>query len=84
MSEVVNVVPRDIFDREIRIGDLCVYPVRRGSSMWMNRLTVQKISHNVKGEPKLSGQKQDGHPVNITSIDRVVLIGRDNVVPFLE
>lgn len=84
MSEATNAIPEDMFGREIRVGDLCVYPVRRGSAMWMNRLTVQKISYNLRGEAKLSGVKQDGYPVNVTSLDRVALIGRDNVVPFVE
>lgn len=74
----------DMFGREIRVGDLCVYPVRRGSSMWMNRITVNKITHDPRGNPKLGGVKGDGYPVNVTSLDRVALIGRDNVVPFLE
>jgi hypothetical protein len=85
MSDVVeNKAAKDMFDREIRLGDICVYPVRRGSSMWMNRVTVLKITHSPAGEPKLQGQKQDGYPVRVTSLDRVAIIGRDNVVPFLE
>lgn len=82
MSE--NKVPRDMFDREIRLGDICVYPVRRGSQMWMNRITVQKLSHDPRGEPRLSGVKQDGYPVNVTSLDRVAIIGRDGLVPYSE
>lgn len=77
-------VPRDMFDREIKVGDICVYPVRRGSKMWMNRLVIQKIAHDPRGKPKLSGQKGDGYPVNITSLNRVALIGRGNVIPFSE
>ena len=84
MSDVVNQVPKDMFDREIKLGDVCVYPVRRGSNMWMNRILIQKISHNPRGEARLSGQKQDGYPVNVTSLDRVAIIGRDNQVPFTE
>jgi len=84
MSDVVNQVAKDMFDREIRLGDVCVYPVRRGSKMWMNKVTVMKITHNPAGEPKLAGQKQDGYQVRVTSLDRVAIIGRDNVVPTLE
>lgn len=76
--------PKDMFDREIRIGDICVYPVRRGSQMWVNRVVVQRIIHNARGEPKISGLKQDGYPVNIVSLDRVAIIGRNNVIPSLE
>lgn len=87
MEENENVemqTPCDMFGREIKVGDICVYPVRRGSKMWMNRLVIQKVSHDPRGKPKLSGQKGDGYPVNITSLDRVALIGRDNVIPFSE
>ena len=84
MSDVVNQVAKDMFDREIRVGDICVYPVRRGSQMWMNRVLVMKITHNPRGEPTLSGQKQDGYPVRVTSLDRVAIIGRDNVIPYME
>ncbi len=75
-------VARDFFGREIKIGDICVYPVRRGSKMWVNRIVIQNITHDARGKPKLSGQKGDGYPVNISSLDRVVLVGRDNVIPF--
>ncbi len=74
-------VAKDMFDREIRVGDICVYPVRRGSQMWMNRLTVQRITFDPAGNPRLSGVKGDGYPVSVTSMDRVAIIGRNNEVP---
>jgi len=82
MSDCEARTPRDFFDREIKLGDICIYPVRRGSQMWLNRLTVQKISHDPTGQPKISGVKQDGYPVNVTSLERVVVIGRNGVIPF--
>ena len=83
-TPIENQPPKDMFDREIKVGDICVYPVRRGSNMWMNRITVNKITHDPRGNAKLSGLKGDGYPVNVTSLDRVALIGRDNVIPFSE
>lgn len=74
----------DMFGREIKIGDLCVYPVRRGSEMKMHRITINKITHEVNGAPKLSGVKGNGYSVHVTSLDRVAIIGRDNVIPFAE
>lgn len=76
--------PMDFLGREIRVGDVCTYPVRRGSNMWLNRVVIQRISHDPRGEPKLSGLKQDGYPVSVTSLDRVVIVGRNNIVPSLE
>lgn len=86
MSEEARVseAPQDMFGREIKTGDICVYPVRRGSEMWMNRFTVQAIGRTPKGAHKLSGVKGDGYPVNVTSLQRVAIIGRDNMVPFSE
>lgn len=81
---VENIKPVDHFGREIHIGDLCAYPVRRGAKMWINRLTVQKLTHDLKGNPKISGVKGNGYSVSVTSLDRVVLVGRDNTVPFME
>ena len=83
-NDAALITPRDMFDREIRVGDICVYPVRRGSKMWMNRITINRITHDVKGQPKLNGVKGDGYPVNITSLGRVAIIGRNNLVPFAE
>lgn len=77
--------PEDMFNREVRVGDICVYPVRRGSKMWMNVITVMKISHSPLGEPKISGiKKKDGYPVTVSSLDRVTIVGRDNMIPSLE
>jgi hypothetical protein len=82
MSDVAKKKPEDMFGRVIELGDLCVYPVRRGSQMWMNRITVNSISHDAAGEPRLAGQKQDGYPVRVTSLERVAIIGRNNIIPF--
>ncbi len=81
---VEKIDANDMFDRPIRIGDLCAYPVRRGAKMWMNKICVQKITHDLKGNPKISGVKGNGYSVSVTSLDRVVLVGRDNTVPFME
>ena len=41
MSEYEGKYPKDAFGTNIAIGAIVVYPSRRGSSMWMNRGTVQ-------------------------------------------
>lgn len=82
MSDL-NKPAKDFFDREILLGDLCIYPVRRGSQMWLNRITVTSITHDLNGEPRLAGNKQDGYPVRVTSLDRVAIIGRNNMIPFV-
>ena len=74
---------KDMFDREIRAGDICVYPVRRGSQMWMATVHVQHVTDESGKRPTVYGVKQLGErPVTITSLDRVAIIGR-KVVPSL-
>lgn len=74
--------PFDFLQRLIQPGDICAYPVRRGSKMWLNRLTVQEIVYDPKGNPQVKGRKEDGYPVTISALDRLVLVGRGNV-PFM-
>ena len=82
MSEINNKA-KDMFDRTIAVGDICVYPVRRGSKMWMNRIVIQTINFTDTGVT-LVGTKQDGYPVRVKCLDRVAIIGRDNVLPFVD
>lgn len=74
---------KDTFGRTLRVGDICAYPVRRGSAMRMNRFIIQKIQRGMGDKVILSGTRGDGYTVNITNIKNVVLIGRDKVIPFL-
>ncbi len=82
MSEIKKA--NDMFDREVRAGDICVYPVRRGSRMWMNKVVVKSVVIHEQGTPTIIGMKQDGYPVRIKALDRVAIIGRDGIVPFIE
>ena len=50
----------------------------------MNRVTVASISYDASGKLKLSGAKGDGYLVNVTSLGRVAIVGRNNTVPFME
>lgn len=82
MSEAIK--PVDFLDREIRVGDICVYPVRRRSAMWLNRITVHDIKHGPDGSPRIVGLKGDGHTVSVSTLERVAIVGRSNVIPFQE
>lgn len=82
MSEIKKA--NDMFDREVRVGDICVYPVRRGSRMWMNKVVVKSVVADELGIPIIVGIKQDGYPVRIKALGRVAIIGRDGMVPFVE
>ena len=41
--------PIDFLGRDIKTGDLVVYPVRRGSSMWLKRVMVTGIETRGQG-----------------------------------
>jgi len=59
----------DFLGREIKAGDLVVYPVRRGSSMWMSRMTVLSTEGG-----KLAGNNPEGRRVSLTSLGNVVVV----------
>lgn len=41
MSE--NKEARDFMGREIKVGDTVIYPVRAGSSMWLQKMRVSQV-----------------------------------------
>jgi hypothetical protein len=43
MSNPVNHRARDLMDREFGVNDTIVYPVRRGSKLWMAVATVTQV-----------------------------------------
>jgi hypothetical protein len=71
-----TVSPVDFVNRTIEIGNTVVYPVRQGSSMWLNKMVVTGIENRDKGYV-LVGYIPD-HPgkrrVQISSLDRCVVI----------
>lgn len=59
---------RDFFDREIEVGDLVTWPVRRASRMWMNAGTVMAVSAD-----ELSVCKRDtGRTVTLKNAKTVI------------
>ena len=66
-------VARDFVDREIKAGNTIAYPVRRGSKMWLNKLTVQQVCEGPKG-PQVSGVNSKGRRVAVTNLGNVVVV----------
>lgn len=60
MSEtpVATDAARDFLGREIQVGNLITYPVRKGSSMWLNKLKVTQV-RNTGGVFSLVGYNPD-------------------------
>lgn len=63
----------DYLCREIELGDTLVYPVRRGSRMYLNRLTVTDINND---ENTVSGPNPLGRYVTVSRPDRTVVAGQ--------
>ena len=59
----------DFLGREIKAGDTVVYPVRRGSSMWLNKLTLAHADAD-----GACGYNNAGHRVFIKNLKNVVVV----------
>jgi hypothetical protein len=75
---------RDFLGREIKINDICVYPVRRGSKLWVCKITVREITNEVDGSFRVKGVRGDGYVISIKNLDTMTIAGRDCMVPFME
>lgn len=62
----------DFIGRPITSGATVVYPVRRGSDMWMQRITVTQVIGGVK--PSLGGFNGEGRRITIHNIKNVVVV----------
>ena len=63
----------DFMGRSVKAGDTVVYPVRRGSSMWLNKLRVTQVDESGV-QPKLVGFNPAGRRVQVQSLDNVVVV----------
>jgi hypothetical protein len=61
--------PTDFLGREIRPGDLIVYPWRRKSAMGLKRLVVMQVTAEYVG-----GYGRLGNPVKLTNLKNVVVV----------
>ena len=62
---------KDFLGTIIRPGVRLVYPVRRGSSMWLTKITVTNIEEVVG---RLQGVNDTGRCVTISRSDRCVVV----------
>ncbi len=68
--------PTDFLGREVRPGDLIVYPWRRGAAMGLNKLSVQMVTPE-----SIGGYSNTGRPVKITNLKNVVVVERPLTEP---
>lgn len=62
---------KDFLDHEISKGDTVIYPVRRGSSMWLKRIVVQHVDEQ---RGAVIGTNDNGRRVNLMKPGRSVVV----------
>ena len=65
---------RDWLGKKIKEGSKIVYPVRSGSSMWMNQATVSKVEYSSLRVCVTKGWINSDYMTTITRVDRVTVI----------
>lgn len=61
----------DFAGNEIKAGQTVVYPVRRGSQMWLSEITVNKVEAE-----NILGVNKEGRRVTVKNLKNVVIINR--------
>jgi len=68
--------PIDFLGRVIQAGDTLVYPVRRGSKMWLNRIRVTKSEIDI-----ILGDSPEGRSVRLSNLKNTVVIRPGEITP---
>ena len=66
----------DFLGRFIEVDDTLIYPVRRGSRMWLNLITVSKVESNT-----IHGANPLGRRVKLTNLKNTVVVRPGMVTP---
>jgi hypothetical protein len=61
--------PTDFLGRTIAVDDTLVYPVRRGSKMWLNRIRVIKVECD-----RVHGSSPQGRMVQLSNLKNTVVV----------
>ena len=64
---------RDFLDKPITSGDLLIYPVRRGSHMWLSKLRVEATRETAKGQA-VSGSNDAGRRVTVHNLKNCIVV----------
>ena len=76
MSEPMETTPitaLDYLGNQIKAKDTIVYPVRRGSHMWLKKLVVDAVRDTGRGV-RVSGRNEAGNPVSIQNVQNCVVV----------
>lgn len=70
----------DYLGKPVKAGDRIVYPVRRGSKLWLNKMDVTKVDES-GSQPVLHGKSNTGRPVEIKNITNVIVVPKEFPAP---
>ena len=76
MSQPLETTPTEAVDflgHPITAGDLVVYPVRRGSDMWMNKLRVEAVRDTPRGKA-ISGTNDAGRRIVVRNLANCTVV----------
>jgi len=76
MSQPIDSVPvgaKDFLGNDINTTDTIVYPVRRGSQMWLKKLVVDAVRDTGNGV-RVTGRNAAGNPVSIQNVQNCVVV----------
>jgi hypothetical protein len=62
----------DFMGREITAGSTVIYPVRRGSSMWMQEISVTQVVPGTT--PTLTGFNPSGRKITLHNVGNVTVV----------
>jgi hypothetical protein len=60
---------QDFIGRAIAAGNTIVYPVRRGSKMWLNKLAVTQVD-----DDHITGFNSDGRRITVKNLKNCVVV----------
>ena len=72
-EENTPVRANDYLGNEIKATDTIVYPVRRGSAMWMKTLVVDAVRDTPNGV-RVSGRNASGNTVSLQNVQNCVVV----------
>lgn len=68
-------MPTDYTGTAIEPGDRIAYPVRRGSRMWLNEITVERID-TAGAVPVIVGYSPDGRRTRLKNAELSIVLNR--------
>lgn len=66
----------DFLGRSIAVDDTLVYPVRRGSRMWLNLIVVSKVESDT-----IYGTNPLGRRIELTNLKNTIVVRPGEITP---